>query len=145
MAAQAQGLQVGHKVPPLRIELTHGDVISEEQLKGKVVLHYFWATWCPICRSDLGELQELYRAFHSRGFEIIAHSLDRERGDVLDVWHERGFAFSVTMRSNEARFVFGPIRGTPTFFLVDRTGTLRLKHLDALPKGELERHVSSLL
>jgi cytochrome c biogenesis protein CcmG, thiol:disulfide interchange protein DsbE len=143
--AHGQGLQVGQKLPPVNIELTNGDVISQRQLEGKVVLHYFWATWCPICQSDLPELQKLYQAFHTRKFEIIGHSLDTDQGVVIDFWQARGLTFPVAMRSDEVRTVFGPIRGTPTFFLIDRTGTLRLKRLGVLPNGELEKRISALL
>ncbi len=144
-AAYAEGLQVGQFAPAVDIETIGGDVVSARQLEGKVVLHYFWATWCPVCRGDLPELQKLYQSHRSWGFEIIAHSLDEERGTVIDFWREHGYTFPVAMRSDAIRAGYGPIRGTPTFFLVDRAGTVRLKRLGVLPEGELGARITRLL
>jgi peroxiredoxin len=144
-AANAEGLKAGDVVPSIDIEATSGNVISAQELMGKVVLHYFWATWCPICRADLPELQKLYQLHRPQGFEIIAHSLDEQRGEVIDFWREHGYTFPVAMRSGAVRAAFGPIQGTPTFFLVDRAGTVRLKRLGLLPEGELGARVTALL
>ena len=143
--ARAEGLRAGDVAAPIDIELINGKVIAARHLEGKVVLHYFWATWCPICHQDMGKLQKIYRALHSRGFEIIAHSLDDDPGIVTEYWRERGYTFPVAMRSAEAREIFGPIRGTPTFFLIDRKGALRLTRLGVLPEGELEARIAALL
>jgi hypothetical protein len=44
-----------------------------------------------------------------------------------------------------ARAGFGPIKCTPTLFLIDRRGTVRLKHLGVLPDGALEAQIKALL
>jgi len=64
---------------------------------------------------------------------------------VIEFWQENGYTFPVAMRSDEIRAVYGPIRGTPTFFLIDRKGTVRLKHLGAMPDGALEIEIKALL
>jgi thiol-disulfide isomerase/thioredoxin len=145
LAVNAEGLQVGEIAPAVDIETIGGQVVSARQLEGKVVLHYFWASWCPICRGDMPELQKLYQSHRTRGFEIIAHSLDEDQGVVIDYWREHGYTFSAAMRSDAIRAGYGPIRGTPTFFLVNRAGTVRLKRLGVLPEGELGAHIKTLL
>lgn len=145
VVAHAGDLQVNHKAPRLDTELTDGRTLSARQLEGKVVLQYFWATWCPVCRGHLPQLQKLYEAYQPRGFEIVAQSLDEEQPVVIEFWRKGGYTFPVTMRSDETRAGFGPIKGTPTLFLIDRSGTVRLKHLGTLPDGELEKQIKTLL
>jgi len=145
VVAYAGDLQVGRPAPRLDTALADGRILPARQLEGKVVLQYFWATWCPICREELPQLQKLYLAYKPRGLEIIAQSLDDDQSVVVEFWRKRGYTFPVAMRSGETRAGFGPIKGTPTLFLIDRCGTVRLKHLGTLPDGALEAHINALL
>lgn len=144
-AVSHAGDLVGRSAPKLDTELADGRMLSARQLEGKVVLQYFWAAWCPICRGELPQLQKLYETYQPRGLEIIAQSLDDDPSAVLEFWRKGDYTFPVAMRSDETRVGFGPIKGTPTLFLVDRRGTVRLKHLGALPDGALEAQIKALL
>lgn len=145
VAAHAGDLQVGQTAPKLDTELADGRILPARQLEGKVVLQYFWATWCPFCRDHLPQLQKLYEAYQPRGLEIIAQSLDDDPSAVLEFWRKGGYTFPVAMRSDETRAGFGPIKGTPTLFLIDRRGTVRLRRLGTLPDGALEAQIKALL
>jgi len=145
MIAHAEDLQVGQTAPKFDTELADGRLLPAAQLEGKVVLQYFWATWCPICRGELPQLQKLYDAYQPHELEIIAHSLDDDQSSVLEFWRKGGYTFPVAMRADDTRTAFGPIKGTPTLFLVDRRGTVRFKHLGILPDGALEAQIKALL
>jgi peroxiredoxin len=145
VVAHAGDLQVGRTAPRLDTKLADGRILPARQLEGKVVLQYFWATWCPICRDHLPQLQKLYEVYKPRGLEIIAQSLDDDQSAVLEFWRKGSYTFPVAMRSDETRAGFGPIDGTPTLFLIDRSGTVRLKHLGTLPDGALEAQINALL
>ena len=145
VVAHAGDLQVGLSAPRLDTKLADGRILPARQLEGKVVLQYFWATWCPICRGELPQLQKLYEAYQPRGLEIIAQSLDDDPSAVLKFWRKGGYTFPVAMRSDETRDGFGPIKGTPTLFLIDRSGMVRLKRLGTLPDGALEAQINALL
>jgi thiol-disulfide isomerase/thioredoxin len=90
VVAHAGDLQVGQTAPRLDTELADGRILPARHLEGKVVLQYFWATWCPICRDHLPQLQKLYEAYKPRGLEIIAQSLDDDRSVVVEFWRNGG-------------------------------------------------------
>jgi len=143
-AAHAE-LTLGERAPRSDTLLISGRVLPASQLENKVVIHYFWATWCPICQSELPEIERLLKTYKSLGLEVVAVSLDAERDDVAEFLREHRHTLPVAMRSHAMRNSFGDILGTPTLFLIDRKGVLRLKHLGSLPDGELESRIRSLL
>jgi peroxiredoxin len=66
-----KGLKVGAAPPPIKAATLAGGEVSLEDLKGKVVLVDFWATWCPPCKKELPGLKKLYAELHEKGFEIV--------------------------------------------------------------------------
>jgi peroxiredoxin len=104
-------------------------------LKGKVVVVNFWATWCPPCRKEMPDLQALYDRFAAQNMVILAIS-DEEIEKVQPFIHERGVTFPVLLdpgrKANEA-FV---VEGIPKTFVFDRNGKLVAQSIDMRTRGQ---------
>lgn len=138
-------LEQGQMAPKLDTTLIDGKVLTRSQTEGKVVVQLFWATWCHICVGDLPDFQKLHETYKSRGLAIVAVSLDRDAGEVREFWREYGYTFPVAMRSDGMRRAYGRLVGTPTLFLIDRRGIVRLKHLGHMSYDEIEAEIKPLL
>ena len=110
-----------------------------------MVVYLFWATWCPVCVSEMPHFQTLLNKFRNRGLEVLALSLDRDADDVRAFRARNRYTLPMAMRSDALRDAFGDIRGTPTIFIVDRKRMVSLKHLGTLMPDELEHAVTLLL
>lgn len=142
--AQAQ-LKEGQAVPAFDTRLLDGKPLPAKALQDKAVLVVFWATWCPACQKELPELQKLYEKHRARGFEILALSVDADRFTVEEFWKDHEYTFPVAMNAPAHGKVFGPVRATPTLYLIDRKGVLRMARLGRMGLQQLEARLLPLL
>lgn len=121
-----------------------GTAFALEDYRGKVVLLNFWATWCPPCVGKIPEVNEVLKAHHDAGFEVIGISYDTER-EVLERFldrHELPWAHHFQPEGNEApqvQSIGSP--GPPAYWLLDQRGVL----VDITAGHELEAKVLRLL
>jgi len=66
----------GKQAPDFTLKTPDGKVISLSDLQGKYVLIDFWASWCKPCRKAFPHMKELYKKYHSKGFEILGVTND---------------------------------------------------------------------
>jgi thiol-disulfide isomerase/thioredoxin len=62
--------------PDFTLPTLSGETVRLSDLRGKVVLVNFWATWCVPCRTEMPTLEELYQYYKERGLEVVAVNLD---------------------------------------------------------------------
>lgn len=124
-AAQAAVATEGKPMPHFQLKTLDGKSIDSADLKGKVVLVNFWATWCPPCREEMPAFQKYYEAHRGDGFEIVAVSTD-EPEDLPKVREAmKPFAFPGAMQADNDTKAFGRIWVMPMSFVIDRGGIVR--------------------
>ena len=121
-------VKVGDEAPNFQLRDLAGNVVSLSQLRGKVVLLNFWATWCGPCRVEMPAMEQLYRSYSRKDFEILAVSTDAQGASVTRPFQqEMGFTFPIL---HDAEYRVGLMYGArtlPMTFMVDRNGIVRQK------------------
>jgi thiol-disulfide isomerase/thioredoxin len=114
-------------------------------LRGKVVLVNFWATWCPYCRHEMPAMQTFYHDKKAQGFEIVAYSLDKTQSEVDSFMQSEGYSFLGPLATHEVTSAFGDVSRLPTSFIIDREGKVRHKISGQVHPGRLESLITPLL
>jgi peroxiredoxin len=99
------------------------------ELRGKVVLVNFWATWCPPCRKEMPDLETLYERFASKGLVVLGIS-DEEAAKVEPFIGERKVSFPVLLDPGRKVNTMFVVEGIPKSFVYDREGKLVAQSID---------------
>ena len=122
-AAAATLAGEGTEAPDFTVEMIDGSKVALSELRGKVVLLNFWATWCPPCREELSHVQQqvIYR-FAGEQFVFLPISRGEERAAVEAFRAKTGYAFPMGLDTDETIYKRYATRFIPRNFLIDRTG-----------------------
>ncbi len=132
-------------LPNLPFTTLDGRTGSLENLRGKVVLVNFWATWCPYCRKEMPAIQQFYQDYQAKGFEVLTLSIDDDPSKVTKYLSEEGYNFPAAMADSDLQQAFGPISQVPMSMIIDREGRLRHKIKGQVYYGRIEDLVVPLL
>ena len=117
--------------PDLAPETTEGGKLRLSELRGKVVVVNFWATWCPPCRREMPSLERLNQLMRGEPFAIVGIDAGEEAEDVLSFRGELAPAptFRLLLDAEGAALKAFGVSGLPTTFVLDRQGRIAYKAL----------------
>lgn len=112
-----------------------GNTWTLQNLKGKVVLVNFWATWCPPCRKEMPDLDALYKEFKDRGLIVLAIS-DEDAAKVRSYIQEHNVSYPILLDPGRKVNETFQVEGIPKSFVYDRTGKLAAQAIDMRTKRQ---------
>jgi peroxiredoxin len=120
--------------------------INSADFEDKVLIVYFWATWCPLCRKETKDFVELTKTYKGKDLQIIGISLDK-RGEsaVLRFMDKMQINYPIAMATPKVKADFGPITGIPAIFIIDKKGNIVKKKLGYIPHKQLLADIDALL
>jgi peroxiredoxin len=138
-------MRPGQTAVDLSLPDLNGKLVTISELKGKVVLIDFWASWCGPCRHNNPKLVRLYNKYHEKGLEIYGISLDEDSDDWkkavqhdklkwIQVIDDKGWAAP-------SASAYG-VDMIPSSFLIDKQGVIHRVNAEG---AELEISVKDLL
>jgi cytochrome c biogenesis protein CcmG/thiol:disulfide interchange protein DsbE len=126
--------EIGEAAPPLVLTALDGTVIDLAKLRGKVVLVYFWATWCAPCRKEMPTFDAFYRRHRTENFELVGVSIDFARDTAKMRKTAAPLAYPIAWINDAGVNGFGAPDGVPITYVIDAEGIIRDKFIAVPPK-----------
>ncbi len=125
------------------------EMLKLSDLKGKVVILDFWATWCPPCRKGIPDLIELKNEYGKKGLEIVGISIDEisrnTQDQVLPFIKEFGINYPVVYGDFNITSAFGGINSIPTSYIIDKEGKVVSRYVGLYPKSTYVADIEKIL
>jgi cytochrome c biogenesis protein CcmG/thiol:disulfide interchange protein DsbE len=134
--------------PEFALENVQGGQIKSAQLKGKVLILDFWATWCPPCKAEIPNYNKLRAEYKDKGVELVGVTFDSGTLEkVKPSVAELNIQYPVAMATDEIDAALGGHIGYPTTFLIGKDWKVYRKISGVIPnkKELLERDIKELL
>ncbi len=125
-------------------DLSGKNTISLSQLRGKIVLLNFWATWCPPCKAEIPDFIRLYSDNKDK-LIIIGASVDENKSLVIPFFKSMKMNYPVIYATSDMISAYGGITAIPTSFLINQKGEIVKKFVGYRDKSEWSSEIKNLL
>src|SRR5437899_1610811 len=130
--------------PDVQFTRLDGSLMRLRDLKGRVVLLNFWATWCIPCRSEIPSLSAMQKDLEARGLSIVGVSYDDTADLVQQFQKDIPQSYQVVLGGREVGADL-PAAPLPTTYIIDREGRIREKIIGERSRAQFESKIKPLL
>ena len=131
--------------PDFDLENVAGGKIKAAELKGKVSVIDFWATWCEPCIAEIPKFNQLHEQYPN--IQVIGITVMSPHEDIKPKVAETGMKYTVLVGNDDVMDGFGGLIGFPTTFIVTKDWKIYKKYLGALPNKQerIKKDIEKLL
>ena len=132
-----QELSVGEIAPEFQLSSLSGKNVALSDFKGKPVILFIWATWCPYCVRELAYLEKSYTDIKKNGVELLAIDSGEPKERVARYLNNRKIEFPILLDTDSRISYVYNVIGIPTLVLVDAQGKIKFQG-NNLPENYLQ-------
>ena len=129
LACPATGMAALKDAPDISLPALSGKPIRIAELKGRVVLLDFWASWCVPCRKSFPEVDALYRELRTRGFEVVAINVDEQQRNASAFLEKYPHSMPIAFDPEGKAATAFDLKAMPSTMILDRGGHIRFTHM----------------
>lgn len=141
------GLKPENRAPSFSLTNLNGETVNIEDFKGKKVLLNFWATWCPPCKKEMPDMENLYKEYKDKDFVVLGINMthtEKSEEVVSAFVKEYRLSFPILMDKNGEVSYQYELLSYPTTYFIDSDGVIRSKVVGELSKEHMYREMMKL-
>jgi thiol-disulfide isomerase/thioredoxin len=123
-ALRAFSVEAGEAMPHFVVKTLDGERITNDSIKGKVLLIEFWATWCPPCKSDQPVVEALLSEYANQGLLVLAVNMGEPKRKVKKYLEASPRSSKVALAEDTTLAAICGANSYPLYVLVDRDGQI---------------------
>jgi peroxiredoxin len=119
------GTHLGDIAPDFQLSKMDGSQVSLASLRGQPAVLIFWTAWCPVCKEEAPQFNQLAAKYESRGVGVLGINIQDSQARTENGIRDFGIRYSVARDGDAGVARRYNVTGTPTIVFVDRTGVVR--------------------
>ncbi len=136
---------VGRPAPDFTLETLDRDSLALADLRGKVVVLNFWASWCLACEAEHPFLLEAAQKYGDADVRVVGVVYQDTRSNAIRYVREHGGAWPNVMDPGSRAAIEYGVYGVPETFFVDRDGVIAFKQIGPVSRAILDTWIPRLL
>ena len=134
------------KAPDFNLKDQYGVVHSLENYKGKVIFLNFWATWCPPCKKEMPDIENIYKEYGENKKNVVILGVNSEKeNEVKKFLKDKGYTFPTVIDENSEVMRKYFIQAFPTSFVIDKEGNVYGYVMGGLTKEQIKQVIEEVL
>jgi cytochrome c biogenesis protein CcmG/thiol:disulfide interchange protein DsbE len=135
----------GQMAPDFTLSLLDGSTMALSELRGRVVVVNFWATWCSPCEDELPDLQMVWEKYQEQEVVLVGLAFQEEEAEVRQMASRFGLTYPLGMDMGDRISTAYFITGVPETFVVGPDGRVAYVHIGPVRAEQLMGELDNLL
>jgi len=128
LATSVDQIHTGAPAPQFQLNSNNGKPLSLADLKGRIVLVNFWASWCGPCRKEMPLLEQLNRQYRTKGVTLMGVNVEPDSAAATDWLKATPVSFPILFDVDSKVSKLYQVEGMPNTVILDRKGNVRYIH-----------------
>lgn len=132
------------RAPAFTLATLDGRQVSLNDVRGRIVLVNFWASWCVPCRTEMPAIEAVYQAHARQDFTVLAINVGEDDNTVKQFVDEFHLTFPILLDRDQTVLQQYQVQALPTSLFIDRAGVIRATSLGGMNRASIEAELASL-